>query len=143
MTLEHKAHSFVEFPIWCSDFPMKAFFRHFNEPTGSRGLEVGANEEWLCAILQRLGYDMTGLDVRPFRWASHVDIEDMKHFVPEWRQIQASYNTVLDNILNPPFDFIVSLSAIEHFGLGYYEGDIENSEADAEAMDCIYKWLKP
>ena len=50
---------------------------------------------------------------------------------------------LLDNILNPLFDFIVSLSAIEHFGLGYYEGDIENSEADAEAMDCIYKWLKP
>jgi Caenorhabditis protein of unknown function, DUF268 len=40
------------------------------------------------------------------------------------------------------YDFLVSLSAIEHFGLGYY-GEAVGAQGDYEAMKLAYAWLKP
>ena len=41
------------------------------------------------------------------------------------------------------FDTIVSLSAIEHIGLGHYENDPEDPEGDIVTVRNAYQWLKP
>lgn len=44
----------------------------------------------------------------------------------------------------PPafFDAVVSLSAIEHIGLGHY-GDPVDPDGDTQAMANVFRWLKP
>ena len=41
------------------------------------------------------------------------------------------------------FDAIVSVSAIEHVGLGSYDNDPKNRHGDQEAMKNAHRWLKP
>lgn len=41
------------------------------------------------------------------------------------------------------FDWVVSLSAIEHIGLGHYDADPVDTCGDAVAMQNIWTWLKP
>lgn len=41
------------------------------------------------------------------------------------------------------FDWVVSLSAIEHVGLGHYDQDPLDPEGDVQAMRNIWTWLKP
>lgn len=51
----------------------------------------------------------------------------------------------LDPDTFPPeyFDGIVSLSAIEHFGLGHYSQDPKDVDGDTHAIANGWKWLKP
>lgn len=52
------------------------------------------------------------------------------------------------DVLNPDlfapasFDAIVSLSAIEHIGLGHY-GDPKDADGDSKAVAHAWRWLKP
>jgi len=41
------------------------------------------------------------------------------------------------------FDWIFSISAIEHIGLGHYQGDPKREAGDSVAMLNAYRWLKP
>ena len=41
------------------------------------------------------------------------------------------------------FDAIVSLSAIEHFGLGHYHADPKDTDGDVRIMGNAWHWLKP
>ena len=41
------------------------------------------------------------------------------------------------------FDGIVSLSAIEHFGLGHYSQDPKDVDGDTHAIANCWRWLKP
>lgn len=41
------------------------------------------------------------------------------------------------------FDWIVSISAIEHIGLGHYEKDPVREDGDSVAMQRAWDWLKP
>lgn len=51
----------------------------------------------------------------------------------------------LDPDLFPPesFDAIVSLSAIEHFGLGHYSKDPVDTDGDSVIVANCWRWLKP
>jgi len=84
---------------------------------------------------------MTGTDLRPFQ----VNHEFYEHIntggIINWKQITGPIEHI-ERFLDPPYDFIISLSAIEHFGLGYYEGDQQGVRKDIVAMELAYKWLK-
>jgi hypothetical protein len=130
-----------DLPVLPQDFPLVGFLEHFNEPIGSRGLEIGANENYCSAILQRNGYEMTGLDANPYRPERLLLDRSDSAFQIFWKQITSTVKNAR-SMVQHPYDFIVSLSAIEHFGLGYY-GDEVNPTADLEAMTDAYCWLKP
>lgn len=131
---------YPDLPVFDADFPLLGIIQHFDEPIGSRGLEFGANDNYLSAILQRNGYDMTAIDPRPWEPEDALINEGGNRNV-FWKQIQSTVAEARPH-LSPPYDFIVSASAIEHFGLAYYPGDPSNLDADSEAMDLAYEWLK-
>jgi hypothetical protein len=98
--------------------------------TGMRVLEIGSCEsDWLERAHDAWpGVVFAGIDVRgdkhnrPYRWKRNV--MDAGIFQPE------------------TFDAIVSLSAIEHIGLGHY-GDPLELTGDIIAMTHAWSWLKP
>lgn len=47
-----------------------------------------------------------------------------------------------ENFAEATFDAAVSLSAIEHIGLGHY-GDPKDPEGDSKAVANVWHWLKP
>lgn len=97
---------------------------------GAKVLEIGCCEsDWLeRAQLAWRDVEFAGIDVRadkqnrPYRWKRNA----------------------IDPTLFAPasFDAIVSLSAIEHIGLGHY-GDPLDPVGDITAMANAWDWLKP
>lgn len=131
-----------EYRLGVDDFPSKGLLQHFNEPSGTRGLEIGANEEWLCAILTQYGYQMTGVDARPFSAPTgdqRIGPDD-RILRPIWQQVQMSIHNFSTAV---PFDFALSVSAIEHFGLRFYEGDGLPLDGDRITMDRVQTLVKP
>lgn len=94
---------------------------------GMRILEVGCNEsDWLERARDTWkGTEFLGIDSRakPER-ALRADAMNPDVFAPE------------------SFDAVVSLSAIEHIGLGHY-GDPKDPDGDTKAVANIWRWLKP
>lgn len=99
-------------------------------PPHARVLEIGCAEaDWQTPMLAlRPDLELTGVD---------------------WRACERPGCTIQGDVLNaglfPParFDAIVSISAIEHIGLGAYEGDPVNADGDRLAMQHAHRWLKP
>lgn len=101
---------------------------HF--PPNATVLEIGCAEaDWQTPMLA----------VRP----------DLKITGVDWRACDRPgtivRGDVMDRELFPPetFDAVVSISAIEHVGLGAYEDDPRNANGDAMAMQHARRWLKP
>lgn len=98
---------------------------------GMRVLEVGCNEsDWL----ERAGKtwpscEFIGIDTRAN--------EKQGGNVTRLRMDARSDASFL-----PQFDAIVSLSAIEHIGLGHY-GDPKDPDGDTKALANCWRWLKP
>ena len=89
-------------------------------PVGARILDVGADESTVSFSLASLGYDVTALDLNgyPFEHPNlQVVTAPLEQFDPP-----------------TPFDAIVCLSSIEHFGLGAYGPDSHDLAADVDAM---------
>lgn len=140
MTLYDFAHQ-GEYRLGVDDFCSKGLLRKFDEPLGTHGLEIGASEEWLCAILTQYGYFMTGIDARPFVAPAHEGlIPDDRVLKPIWHQYQMSIHNFSPDVL---FDFAISVSAIEHFGLHFYAGDGLPADGDSITMDRAQMWVKP
>ncbi len=107
--------------IW-RDADVGLFLRKFNAPLGARILVVGAHDEGLASILQDVGFKVTGVDLRPY---------DKKLPRCNYNFIQGdfcemdrfSFSEGCDRNEEPvfePFDFFVSISTIEHFGMKAY-----------------------
>jgi hypothetical protein len=64
------------------------------------------------------------------------------------KKSRGRYSLVKGDARNPgvfeceSFDAVVSLSAIEHVGLGHY-GDPKDTDGDFRAMNCCWFWTKP
>ncbi|MFQ5349975.1 MAG: class I SAM-dependent methyltransferase [Thermoanaerobaculia bacterium] len=97
----------VELPFVFSRLP--------GDGRGRRLLEFGCTRSTLALSLASMGYEVTGVDLRP--WA-------VEH--PSFRFLQGN---LLDLDL-PQFDFVTSVSVIEHVGLGAYR---ENRDEGALA----------
>lgn len=66
----------------------------------------------------------------------------------DWRAVDRRGTVVQGDVLTyefPPvsFDAIVSVSAIEHIGLGSYNSDPLDADGDTKTMQRAYTWLKP
>jgi SAM-dependent methyltransferase len=101
-------------------------------PADARVLEIGCAEfNWLKPA-QATWPEMTftGIDWRDTRKikdrATRIQGDVMTHDVPE-----------------ASFDWIVSVSAIEHIGLGHYTADPPREDGDSVAMANAYRWLTP
>ena len=102
---------------------------------GMRVLEVGCCEaDWLhVANKEWPEVEFVGIDHRA------VDASSADGKVQRWK----------GNVMDPElfeansFDAVVSLSTIEHIGLGHYDHDPVDADGDSKAVAHIWKWLKP
>lgn len=97
-------------------------------PTGARELEIGSAEfDWLTAFgAVRPDLDLVGID---------------------WR-ISSSPKAIKGDVLThefapASFDAIVSISTLEHIGLGGYDHDPIDDDGDTHAIQRAWTWLKP
>lgn len=96
-----------------------------------RVLEIGCCEttflEHMRDVNTRL--ELVGVDWRirraPFAMTVRADVRD-----PELFDEQS-------------FDAIVSISAVEHIGLGHYKHDPPDADGDTRTMRNVARWLKP
>lgn len=110
------------------------FLRHLREPPGTRGLEVGANEEHSCHVLTDAGYDVVGADLRP-----HHD----QRFPETYCRLLCDFVEGARHLRTGWFDFAWSTSALEHFGLGMYGMTRQVEDHDSRAVDAVWPLLKP
>jgi SAM-dependent methyltransferase len=102
---------------------------------GMRVLEVGCCEaDWLhVANKEWPEVEFVGIDHRA------VDETSADGKVQRWK----------GNVMDPElfeansFDAVVSLSTIEHIGLGHYDHDPVDKDGDSKAVANIWRWLKP
>jgi len=107
----------------------------FPMPFNGALLEIGCAEfDWLQHAETALPHaSLHGIDWRGYRRkgvAHNVhtirgDARDVGHYAPE------------------SFDWIVSISAIEHMGLGHYSADPKDTSGDCVVMANARTWLKP
>ncbi len=107
----------IEYPAIFSFLPKK----------GSRILDIGCVSSRLPVQLASLGYEVHGLDVRPYRYIHH-NLIFHQHDLFSWNP----------GIL---FDTVCLISVLEHFGLGGY-GDSESEHADYTAVRKIEELMK-
>ena len=104
-------------------------FRHLDLPPGAAVLEFGSVKSWVSLALASLGYRVTGVDLRPYRY-SH----------PNVRFLQGDFRAA--RLPAGSFDGVVAVSAIEHCGLsGYGEEGFERG--DHEVVAEIRRVLRP
>lgn len=100
-------------------------------PADARVLEIGCAEyDWLSPAHEAWpDMSLTGID-----WRS--------------RKPKDGFTTVQGDVLvhdfpAESFDWIVSISAIEHIGLGHYNNDPKREDGDTVALARAWSWLKP
>lgn len=101
-------------------------------PTGAKVLEIGCAEaDWMGPALRAdRTLQLTGIDWRK----CHGSLTNVATIIK---------GDVLTQKFEPEsFDVIVSLSAIEHIGLGHYEHDPVDPDGDTKAMARAWQWLK-
>ena len=93
---------------------------------GAAVLEIGCAEaDWLGYFAQlRPDVRLTGIDWRPTTLGIRGDV--------------LSYDFPAES-----FDAVVSISAIEHIGLGAYDHDPVDPDGDTHAVERAWGWLKP
>ena len=99
-------------------------------PAGSRILDIGGGESTVAFSLASLGHDVTVIEPQgyPFRHP----------------RLTVSTRPLEEFETDAPFDAVVLLSAIEHFGIGHYAGGPEPSlDADVEALATAAGLLAP
>ncbi len=92
-------------------------------PTGSRVLDVGADESTVSFALASLGYDVTALDLNGYPFA-HPNLTPVSSLLEEFSPGHL-------------FDVVICLSSIEHFGLGAYGPDSHDVDADVKALQQL------
>ena len=93
-------------------------------------LDVGCNESLLIYELWVRGYEAFGLDQRDYHEKTKIPF--IKHDIT---------NPDINPVFNNFFYYIISLSAVEHIGLGAY-GDTKIPNGDRVALENIYKLLR-
>jgi hypothetical protein len=90
-------------------------------------LDIGCVSSRLPIQLASLGYTVHGIDVRPYPF-QHPNFTFHQADLFTWTPPQ-------------PYDIILLVSAIEHFGIGGY-GDLQLEEADFQALERVKPWLR-
>lgn len=125
-------HIIKEYTI--SDPEASLFFSLFDEPPGSKVLEIGSQHSPIASMMAKAGFQVTGVDLRG------CDQE------PIYQHIQSDFCALPVSFLREnlgTFDCAVTVSAIEHFGLNTYGEGVNREYYDVMAMRYIYDLLKP
>lgn len=110
------------------------FFPLFDEPAGSKVLEIGSQHSPIASMLAKSGFNVTGIDLRG------CDQEPIyKHITSDFCRLPVEF--LKENMGS--FDSAVTVSAIEHFGLNTYGEGKSRTNYDILAMRYIYDLLKP
>ena len=148
------------------DWDVRCVLHLFDGKKGSKVLNVGAAEEHLSNILADNGFDVTGIDLRPYKGEAvlpyRIEITINQDWEPRiqhqhkvFQNIPCRYRHIEGDFCESQkalgeFDAIVSTSAIEHFGLGdkngvspWYGKTVLNKLYDCVAMQGIWNCLKP
>lgn len=96
-------------------------------PSGSRVLDVGATESTLAVEFASRGYRTTAIDPRPYP-LRHPNLDVVVAEIQDW------------DGPSEPFDAVIAVSAIEHFGLGHYVS-ASRCDLDAIALQRISTWM--
>lgn len=115
---EQKTERLVEIPIIFNYMPK----------TKSKILDVGCRYSLLPIQLASLGHEMYGIDVLDYK-RKHPNLKFYKGDI-----MHAPFK---DNF----FDLVISLSTLEHVGLGAYGDPVENN-GDIKAVREIYRILR-
>lgn len=102
-------------------------FMNLDLPKGAKILEVGCCRSRLAVELASLGYKVTAIDLKYYKY---------KH--PNLTFIQGDLRFIK---LPQKFDAVTAVSTIEHTGLGSYN-EKKSITGDMEMMDKIYSLLK-
>ena len=124
----------TDFPPHTGDPCLDLFslaLRTWQMPIKGRVLEIGCCEaDWVaCALKADPTLQITGVDWRDRSYDSR------------WTFVRGDVNQV--DFEPESFDWVVSISAIEHVGLGHYEKDPVREDGDSEAIRRAVRWLKP
>ena len=99
-------------------------------PAGSAVLDFGAAESTLSFSLASLGFDVTAVDLRPYPLA-HPNLRTVTTPVESW------------DGPDRPLDAILSVSTLEHVGLGHYGHDQGGIDLDRRIVERFAGWLRP
>lgn len=102
---------------------------HGLEP-GARVLDVGSSESTVALSLASLGYRVTALDLRRYP-LEHPLLEAVTSPLEGWEPD------------GEPYDAVVCLSSIEHFGVGAYGERGGGSDADRVGAERLRGLLRP
>jgi len=91
-------------------------------------LDFGCMEDLLPIHLASLGYNVTGLDFRSYPF-THTNFEFIQADILSWEPLEEKY------------DCVISVSTIEHVGLGGY-GDSVFEDGDKIAVQKLFTTLK-
>lgn len=111
-----------------ADADTDLFLYNFAEPK-EVGLvvEVGANDEYAANVLADNGYNVLGIDLRPY-------LQEVPCNYPRWVGDFCRLCEPLSNV-----GCVFSLSAIEHFGLMTY-GDVDSDNPYYDVIACHLIW---
>lgn len=116
-----------------ADIDTALFTLAFNEPLPSKVLVVGSHDEPTANILAEMGHDVTGVDLREY----------------DARLSPCNYRYVKGDFCDPDvvpergqYDAFVSLSTIEHFGMGGYREGPLHAFYDVIAMRKAWELLR-
>lgn len=104
-------------------------FQHLGVGRGARILDFGCTGSMLSLHLASLGYEVTGVDFRPYPF-THRNL----------RFIAGNFLTA--DVPDEAFDVAIAVSAIEHTGLGFYREDTYD-EGDRRVVEEIRRTLRP
>ena len=98
-------------------------------PLGSRVLDIGGGESIVALALASIGYQTTVIEPRGYPF-SHPNL--------------TVYDGPLEDFSDEPFQAVISLSTIEHLGIGHYaDGTPINPSADKSAVKQISQLIAP
>ena len=113
------------------------FMSRFAESPPGKLLEVGSQHAPLASYLASQGFEVHGVDLR-----DRDQQDNYTHYKNDFCRMPVEF--IKEHWAS--FDIVVSISAIEHFGLGTYaedtEADVVNLAYDVHAMRYIWDLLK-
>ncbi|MGI8728815.1 MAG: DUF268 domain-containing protein [Solirubrobacteraceae bacterium] len=109
-------------------FTMRALGR---VPLGSKILDFGSSESPIALELASMGYEVTALDVRRYPFA-HPNLVSVATRLEDW-----------DTPEPQSFDAVLSVSTVEHVGLGWYGEELGGADADLRAIERLGELLVP
>jgi hypothetical protein len=99
-------------------------------PRGSRIVDFGALESTVALSLATLGHDVIALDLAPYP-LQHPNLRSVVSPAETWEGPAEQ------------LDAIISLSTLEHVGLGAYGEPVGEPDLDARLLDRFRAWLRP